>query len=118
MSEIAVFNEALAEFQAETDDLRALQRQVEAGEFTLTEAEKREILNGFKEDVEFFERWRTALRYQPIPVATEAKLPKPAQQRPTFTYARRGSFGIVSHVAPPNATFSNMVLRPGDWAGR
>lgn len=117
MSEIAQFNEAIAEFQAETDDLRALQRQVEAGEFTLTEAEKQEILDSYTEDVEFFERWRTALQYQPIPVP-EAKLPRPAQRSPAVAYARVGRFGIVSYAAPPNATFGNTVLRPGDWAGR
>lgn len=119
MSEIAVFNEAVAEFQAETDDLRALQRQVEAGEFALTEAEKQEILDSYTEDVEFFERWQTALRFQPIPLPAPAE-PKqePEQRKPAVAYARVGRFGIVSCGAAPNASFGNTVLRPGDWHGR
>jgi hypothetical protein len=118
MSEIAPYNEAIADFQAETDDLRALQRQVEAGEFTLTDAQKLEILNSYTEDVEFFERWRTALQYQPIPVTPQAKLPKPAQRSPAVAYARVGPLGIVSCAAAPNSSVGSTVERPGNWRGR
>jgi hypothetical protein len=67
-SDEARFNEALADLHELCDWARDIRDACELGELDLSEEEGRELVATIRDKVESCERWRTALRFRPIPI--------------------------------------------------
>jgi hypothetical protein len=116
--EAAAFNAAVADLHDLCDWARWIRYDWELGELELSDEEGQEIVEMIRDKVETCERWRTVLRFQPIPLPALPAEPRPVQPQPAVACSRVGPLGIVSYGAAPNVSFGNAVLRPGDWHGR